>query len=127
MLRMPLSRRVIGLVSLPQRCRRARASAGTLGSRHEPTPMQTTLVLRRTMSVASASPHSYSFLDLTGPHRGPPYAQYGHGRHIMGIYNQHARRRTMLHYVTPDSAQSSGEISRRANKGFHHLEIIVIS
>ena len=121
------SRRVIGLASLPQRCSRARASAGTLGSRHEPTPMQTTLVLRPTMRVTSASPpsHSYSFLDLTGPHRGPPYAQYGHGRHIMGLYDQHARRRTMLHYVTPGLAQSSREISNRANKGFHHLEMLL--
>ena len=31
-------------MSLLQRCRRARASAGTLGNTHEPTPMQTTLV-----------------------------------------------------------------------------------
>jgi len=122
---MPLSRRIIGLVSLPQRCSRAHASAGTLGSRHEPTPMQTTLVLRRTVRVTSASPHSYSFLDLTGPHRGPPYAQYGHGRHIMGLYDQHARRRTMLHYVTPDLAKSSGETSYRANKGFHHLKMLL--
>ena len=91
MLQMPLSRRVIGLVSLPERCSRARASAGTLGSRHEPTPMQTTLVLRPTMRVTSASPHSYSFLDLTGPHRPPPYGQYGHARHIMGLYDQQAR------------------------------------
>jgi len=112
-------------VSLLQRCRRARASAGTLDGTHKPTPMQTTLVLRRTMRITSASPHSYSFLDLTGPHRGPPYAQYGHGRHIMGLYDQHARRRTMLHYVTPDLAQSSREISSRANKGFHHLEMLL--
>jgi hypothetical protein len=73
--------------------------------------MQTTLVLRRTMSVASASPHSYSFLDLTGPHRAPPYGQYGHARHIMGLYDQQARRRTILHYATPDLAKSSREIS----------------
>ena len=62
---MPLSRRIIGLVSLLQRCRRARVSAGVLGTTHEPTPMQTTLGLRRTMRITSASPQSYSFLDLT--------------------------------------------------------------
>jgi len=58
---------LIGLVSLPQRCGRARASAGTFGSRREPTPMRTTLVLRRTMRVTSpcTSTHSYSFPDLT--------------------------------------------------------------
>ena len=119
----PLSRRIVGLVSLPQRCRRAGASADTLGSRHEPTPMQTTLVLRRTMRVPSASPHSCSFLDRTGPHwhRAPPYGQYGHGRHIMGPYDQQARRRTILHYATPDLAKSSREISNRVYKGFHRL------
>ena len=98
---MPLSRRIIGLVSLLQRCRRARASAGILGTTHEPTPMQATLFLRRTMRVTSASPQCYSFLDLTWPHRGPPYAQYGHSRHIMGLYDQQAERRTMCHNVTP--------------------------
>jgi hypothetical protein len=87
----PLNRRIIGLVSLLQRCRRARASADTLGSRHEPTPMQTTLVLRRTMRVTSPSTHSHSFLDLTGPDRRPSYAQYGHSRHIMGLCPQQAR------------------------------------
>ena len=65
---MPINRRVIGLVSLLQRCRRTQASASTLVSRREPTPMQTTLVLHRTMrvQVASPCPHSYSFPpDLT--------------------------------------------------------------
>jgi hypothetical protein len=57
---MPLSRRIIGLVSLLQRCRRARASAGIFGSTHEPTLMQTTLFLRRTMRFTSASPQSES-------------------------------------------------------------------
>ena len=120
---MPLSRRIIGLVSLLQRCRRARASAGTLGSTHEPTLMQTTLVLRRTMRITSASPQSYSFLDLTGPHRGPPYAQYGHSRHIMGLYEQQARRRTMPHIVTPDLARSSRKVLGRAPTGFHRPEM----
>ena len=60
-----VNRRIIGLVSLLQRCRQARASAGTLGSRREPTPMQTTLVLRRAMRVTSPCTHSYSFPDLT--------------------------------------------------------------
>ena len=83
--------------------------------------MQTTLVLRRTMRVPSASPHSCSFLDRTGPHRAPPYGQYGHGRHIMGLYDQQARRRTILHYATPDLAKSSREISNRVYKGFHRL------
>jgi hypothetical protein len=69
---MPVSGRIIGLVSLLQLCRRARASAGKLGSTHEPTLMQTTLVLRRTMGITSASRQSHSFLDLTGPHRAPP-------------------------------------------------------
>jgi hypothetical protein len=119
---MPLSRRIIGLVSLLQRCRRARASAGTLGSTHEPTLMQTTLVLRRTMRITSASPQSYSFLDLTGPHRGPPYAQYGHCRHIMGLHEQQARRRTMPHNVTPDLARSWRKVTQRAQRGFHRLE-----
>ena len=121
---MPLSRRIIGLVSLLQRCRRARASAGTLDGTHEPTPMQTTLVLRRTMRITSASPQSYSFLDLTGPHRGPPYAQYGHSRHIMGLYDQQARRRTMLHNVTPDLAKSSGKVRTRVHGGFDRLEML---
>ena len=111
-------------MSLPQRCRRARASADTLGSRREPTPMQTTLVLRRTMRVPSASPHSCSFLDRTGPHRAPPYGQYGHGRHIMGPYDQQARRRTILHYATPDLAKSSREICNRVYKGFHRLSML---
>ncbi len=118
---MHISRRIIGLVSLLQRCRRARASAGTLGSTHEPTLMQTTLVLRRTMRITSASPQSYSFLDLTGLHRGPPYAQYGHSRHIMGLYDQQARRRTMPHNVTPDLARSSRKVMVRALRGFHRL------
>ena len=86
--------------------------------------MQTTLVLRRTMSVASASPHSYSFLDRTGPHRAPLYGQYGHGRHIMGLYDQQARRRTILHYATPDLAKSSREISNCVHEGVHHLEML---
>ena len=118
---MALSRRIIGLVSLLQRCRRARASAGTLGSTHEPTLMQTTLVLRRTMRITSASPQSYSFLDLTGPHRGPPYAQYGHSRHIMGLYEQQARRRTMPHIVTPDLARSSSKVLSKPMEGFTDL------
>ena len=85
--------------------------------------MQTTLVLRRTMRVTSASPHSYGFLpvDLTGTHRAPPYGQYGHGRHIMCLYDQQARRRTILHYATPDLAKSSRETSNRVYKGFHRL------
>ena len=121
---MPLSRRIIGLVSLLQRCRRARASAGTLGSTHEPTLMQTALFLRRTMRITSASPQSYSFLDLTGPHRGPPYAQYGHSRHIMGLYDQQARRRTMPHNVTPDLARSSRRVQTRVPRGSHRLEML---
>ena len=101
MLANALRRRIIGLVSLLQRCRRARASAGASDSTHEPTPMQTTLLSRRTMRITLPSPQSYSFLDLTGPHRGPPYAQYGHSRHIMGLYDPQAQRRTMCHNVTP--------------------------
>jgi hypothetical protein len=50
--------------------------------------MQTTLVSRRAMRITLPSPQSYSFLDLTRPHRGPPYAQYGHSQHIMGLYDQ---------------------------------------
>ena len=50
--------------------------------------MQTTLVLRRAMRITLPSPQCYSFLDLTRPHGGPPYGQYGHSQHIMGLYDQ---------------------------------------
>ena len=120
---MPLGRRIIGLVSLLQRGRRARTSADILGSRLEPIPIQTAMVLRRTKRVSSASPQSYSFLDLTGPHNGPPYAQFGHGRHIMGLYDRLARRRTMLHNVTQDLAKSSRwfQVVVEAEGGSRHL------
>jgi hypothetical protein len=86
--------------------------------------MQTTLVSRRAMRITSPSPQSYSFLDLTGPHRGPPYAQYGHSRHIMGLYDQQAQRRTMCHNVTPDLAKSSRKVRARVHEGFHHLKML---
>ena len=79
------------------------------------------MVLRRTKRVSSASPQSYSFLDLTGPHNGPPYAQFGHGRHIMGLYDRLARRRTMLHNVTQDLAKSSRWFVVEAEGGSRHL------
>ena len=121
---MHLHRRIIGLVSLPQRWRRARASAGTLGSRREPTPVQTTLVLRRTMTVASPCTHSYSFPDPTRPDRRPPYAQYGHSRHTLPLYCQQARRWTMRHNGTLDLAKSLRLLALTVKRGVRHLEML---
>jgi len=89
--------------------------------------MQTTLVSRRAMRITLPSPQSYSFLDLTGPHRGPPYAQYGHSRHIMGQYDQQAQRRTTCHNVTPDLAKSSRKVRARVHEGFQHLRMLPTS
>jgi hypothetical protein len=108
---MPLSRRIIGLVSLLQRCRRARASAGTLDITHGTDSDANHAGFASHDEDYIGLPQSYSFLDLTGAHRGPPYAQYGHSRHIMGLYEQQARRRTMPHNVTPDLARSSRKVS----------------
>ena len=121
---MPINRRIIGLVSLPQRCGRARASAGTFGSRREPTPMRTTLVLRRTMRVTSPCTHSDSFPDLTCADRRPTYAQYGHSRHRLPLYCQQARRWTILHNGTLDLAKSLRLLALTVKRGVRHLEML---
>ena len=42
----------------------------------------------------------------------------------MGLYDQQARRRTMLHNVTPDLAESSRKVGTRDHVGFRRLEML---
>ena len=118
------NRRIIGLVRLLQRCRRARVSPDTSAGMPKPTPMQTMLASRRTMRVTSPSTQSYSFPDMTGPDRHSPYPQYGHSRHILSLYCQRARRRTMLHNMTLDLAKSLRLLPVKVEVWFRHLETL---